>query len=49
MVIQADTHRRQGDNVRECFEKLNGMIRDVGKSAMPGEMEEGKEERIQRM
>ena len=37
LVIQADTSRKQADNVHECFRKLEDLVVTAGKSAVRGE------------
>ncbi|MCJ1224108.1 hypothetical protein MMC12_000751 [Toensbergia leucococca] len=37
LVIQADGSRKQGDNVQECFKKLQDLVISAGKSTVTGE------------
>ncbi|KAK3117136.1 hypothetical protein LTR53_001793 [Teratosphaeriaceae sp. CCFEE 6253] len=37
IVIQADDSRKQTDNVTACFRKLNELISQAGREAVPGE------------
>ena len=36
-MIQADDSRKQSDNVNTCFRRLNDLIIEAGKEAVPGE------------
>ncbi|KAI9707126.1 MAG: hypothetical protein M1836_000086 [Candelina mexicana] len=49
LVIQADSSRRQADNVQECFKKLHNMILDIGRSVLPGETSAQQKGRVKRL
>ena len=37
LVLQADSSRKQGSNVEECFQKLHQLIVHIGQSIIKGE------------
>jgi len=49
LVIQADDSRKQQANKDTCFRKLNELIVDVYKHAVPGETTDEQKEKVQRL
>ncbi|KIX06820.1 uncharacterized protein Z518_04796 [Rhinocladiella mackenziei CBS 650.93] len=49
LVIQADDSRKQQANKDTCFRKLNELIVDVYKHAVPGETSEEQKEKVRRL
>ncbi|KAK5717442.1 hypothetical protein LTR17_016129 [Elasticomyces elasticus] len=47
IVIQADESRKQTDNVNACFKKLNELIVDAGREAVPGETSPEQTKRVE--
>jgi peptidyl-tRNA hydrolase ICT1 len=46
IVIQADSSRKQAENVHECYKKLHQLIVEAAKDTIPGETSEGKARRV---
>lgn len=49
VVIQADDSRKQSDNVKECYKKLQDMIVQAGREAVPNETGAGQMERVEKL
>ncbi|MDI1485040.1 MAG: hypothetical protein OHK93_000174 [Ramalina farinacea] len=49
LVIQADTSRSQGDNVRDCYTKLHQALKDAAKSSIKGESSREQVEKVKRL
>ncbi|KAK4936219.1 hypothetical protein LTR10_022866 [Elasticomyces elasticus] len=49
LVIQADESRKQQANKDTCYRKLNELILDVYKHAVPGETTEDQKERVRKL
>jgi peptidyl-tRNA hydrolase ICT1 len=49
IVIQADESRKQSDNSRQCLIRLHSLIRDIARTAIPGETSEAQKERVKKL
>ncbi|KAL8721338.1 MAG: hypothetical protein Q9225_001950 [Loekoesia sp. 1 TL-2023] len=49
LVIQADNHRKQGDNVTACFAKLQNLFVTAGRTSVKGETSPEQRERVKRL
>lgn len=49
LVIQADSSRRQGDNVIACFSKLQHLFETAGANCIKGETSPEQIERVRRL
>lgn len=49
IVIQADSSRKQSDNVEDCHKKLNDLIFDSGKSVVKAETSPEQIKRIKKL
>ncbi|KAL8750019.1 MAG: hypothetical protein Q9199_007332 [Rusavskia elegans] len=49
LVIQADSNRKQSDNVDACFMKLQDLILAAGRSSIKGETSPEQAERVKRL
>ena len=49
LVIQADTSRNQGDNVRDCYTKLHQALKDAAKKSIKGESSREQVEKVKRL
>ena len=46
IVIQADDSRKQNDNVNACYRKLQELIAEAGREAVPGETSAAQVEKV---
>ncbi|PSK38498.1 hypothetical protein B9Z65_6051 [Elsinoe australis] len=49
LVIQADDSRKQQENVQRCLLKLNELIVQAGREAVPGETSEAQKSRVKNL
>ena len=49
LVIQSDDSRKQQDNVRSCFVKLNNLLLQAGRNNVPGETSPEQTERVKHL
>lgn len=49
LVFQADSNRKQADNVDLCFTKLRGLILAAGRSSVEGETSPEQADRVERL
>ncbi|KAI9787759.1 MAG: hypothetical protein M1839_000291 [Geoglossum umbratile] len=49
IVVQADSSRKQNENVRECFRKLQNLVAEAGRAVVPGETTAEQKEHVQRL
>lgn len=49
LVIQADSNRKQSDNVDACYAKLQGLILTAGRSGIKGETSPEQAEKVKRL
>lgn len=46
IIIQADDSRKQNDNMHSCYAKLQNMIIEAGRQALPGKTSADKSQRV---
>lgn len=49
LIIQADSSRKQGDNVSACFAKLHDLFMNAGKNCVKGETSPEQVQRVRRL
>jgi peptidyl-tRNA hydrolase ICT1 len=49
IVIQADESRKQSDNSRQCLLRLHSLIRDIARTAIPGETSEAQKDKVKKL
>ncbi|MCJ1309997.1 hypothetical protein MMC25_003658 [Agyrium rufum] len=49
LVIQADSNRKQGDNVEQCFAKLEDLIKSAARQTIPGETSVEQAEKVKKL
>ncbi|PNS17245.1 hypothetical protein CAC42_6928 [Sphaceloma murrayae] len=49
LVIQADDSRKQQENVQRCLAKLNELVSQAGRQAIPGETSDAQKSRVKNL
>ncbi len=49
MVISADGSRKKKENVYDVYQKLEGLLRDVGVKLIPGKTSEETKKRVEKL